>query len=98
MATPLTAIEATGIIDKNQRLHLDRKLPVKGPQRVRVIVLYPDDEISEKEWVYAASHNPEKEHRVQAAKDFFAKWGGILHDESIDPDSLKLQYLLKKYE
>jgi len=90
MATPLTAIEATGIIDKNQRLHLDRKLPVKGPQRVRVIVLYPDEEVEHDEI-------SEKEHRVQAVKEFFAKWGGILHDESIDPDSLKLQYLLEKY-
>ena len=41
MDAPFTAIETTGIIDEHQQLRLDESLPVSGPKRVRVIVLYP---------------------------------------------------------
>lgn len=39
MQEPMTAVEMTGTIDKDSQLHLDGILPIKGPQRVRVIVL-----------------------------------------------------------
>lgn len=55
----MTAIETTGIIDEDHRLKLDEALPVNGPVRVRVIVLYPlVDEISEAGWLRAAARNP----------------------------------------
>jgi hypothetical protein len=40
----LTAIEINGTIDEQRQLTLDEPLPVTGPRRVRVIVLYTDDE------------------------------------------------------
>ena len=50
----------TGSIDENRQLQLDGLLPVSGPMRVRVIVLYPldEDEWDEMEWLRAAAHNP----------------------------------------
>ncbi len=44
MADPMTALEATAFLDENRRLQLDEELPVSGPMRVRVIVMYPLDE------------------------------------------------------
>jgi len=59
METTMTAIEMTGRIDEHHQLLLDRPLPVSGPMRVRVIVLYPiDDEWNETEWIQAAARNP----------------------------------------
>ncbi len=46
MQAPLTAIEMTGIIDDHQQLRLDGHLPIIGPMRVKVIVLYPATEKS----------------------------------------------------
>ena len=59
MQETMTAIELTGIIDEHQRLKLDTPLPIAGPKRVRVIVLYSlDDEWEESEWLHAATNNP----------------------------------------
>lgn len=59
METPMTAIEMTGSIDEHHQLQLDRPLPLSGPLRVKVIVLYPlDDEWDEREWLQAAARNP----------------------------------------
>lgn len=57
--TPLTAIELTGSIDEQHRLQLDGVLPVSGPKRVRVIVLYPmEDAWDEADWFHGAATNP----------------------------------------
>jgi hypothetical protein len=59
MEAAMRAIEMTGSIDENRQLRLDQPLPLAGPTRVRVIVLYSsDDEWNEAEWLKAASHNP----------------------------------------
>jgi hypothetical protein len=59
METTMTAIEMTGRIDEHHQLQLDGPLPMSGPMRVRVIVLYSvDDEWDETEWLQAAAHNP----------------------------------------
>jgi hypothetical protein len=52
------AIETHGMIDKEHRLMLDEALPIKGPQRVRVIFLVPGEaEIGEHRWLEAAASN-----------------------------------------
>ena len=54
----LTAIETTGTINANHQIVLDEDLPSNAPSRVRVIVLFDEDaDISEKEWMKAASGN-----------------------------------------
>lgn len=59
METTMTAIEVTRRIDEHHQLQLDSPLPVSGPRRVRVIVLYSvEDEWDETEWLQAATHNP----------------------------------------
>ena len=59
MTAGMKAIEVNGTIDEQQVLHLDERLPVSGPARVRVIILLPDDsDIDEREWLRAASTNP----------------------------------------
>lgn len=59
MENPLTAIELTGTIDAQHQLRLDEALPVSGPRRVRVIVLYPlDSDWDETQWLRAAASNP----------------------------------------
>jgi hypothetical protein len=79
MTAPMTAIETTGTVDENQQLRLDRKLPIKGPQRVRVIVLYPTedaDEISEDEWLYAAARNPAFDFLKESSEDIYTPEDG----------------------
>lgn len=59
MEAAMTAIETTGTVDEDRRLRLDEALPVTGPMRVRVIVLYPRTEgVDEEEWLRAAALNP----------------------------------------
>ena len=59
MDSKLAAIEVTGTIDEHSQLRLDCDLPIPGPMRVRVLVLYPaDDEWNEAEWLHAASSDP----------------------------------------
>ncbi|MEE8591367.1 MAG: hypothetical protein V3V57_11770 [Spirochaetia bacterium] len=51
-------IETHGTIDKEHRLVLDEVLPLEGPQRVRVIILVPEEaEIDESRWLEAAASN-----------------------------------------
>jgi hypothetical protein len=59
MGATMTAIELTGTVDERRQLQLDDLLPIPGPKRVRVIVLYSlVDEWSEMEWLQAAARNP----------------------------------------
>lgn len=59
MEVTMTAIEATGTVDEHHQLQLDGLLPISGPMRVRVLVLYPlTDEWDEAEWLRAAARNP----------------------------------------
>lgn len=58
MGPTLTAVELLATVDENQQLQLDQPLPIQGPLRVRVIVLYPrTPEIDETEWLRVASRN-----------------------------------------
>lgn len=39
----MKAVEVTGTVDADGGLHLDASLPVRGPCRVRAVVLVPED-------------------------------------------------------
>ena len=59
MSTDSKAIETTGVITDKCRLLLDEPVPIRDQARVRVIILYPEDDvIDEKEWLKAAAKNP----------------------------------------
>ncbi len=77
METTMTAIEMTGRIDEHRQLRLDKPLPLSGPVRVRVIVLYPvDDEEEEAEWLQAASHNPAFDFLSEPEEDIYSLTDG----------------------
>ena len=59
MEPTFTAIEMAGTVNEYHELVLDDVLPILGPKRVRVIVLYaPVEELKEDEWLYAATLSP----------------------------------------
>jgi hypothetical protein len=73
MEATMTAIETTGMVDEHHRLRLDEELPVHGPMRVRVIVLYPMTEGSdEEEWLRAAAGNPAFEDLEAPEEDIYS--------------------------
>ncbi len=73
MEHALTAIEATGTIDEQRQLRLDHSLPLTGPRRVRVIVLYSTDEpADEAEWLRAAARNPAFESLAAPEEDIYS--------------------------
>lgn len=52
-----TAIETTATIGNNRQLLLDEDLPKTASEKVRIIVLFDEDDLSEKEWLRVASEN-----------------------------------------
>jgi hypothetical protein len=72
MHSQMTAVEMTGTIDEHNQPHLDDKLPITGPKRVRVIVLTTvEEEISEDEWLKAAARNPAFQFLHDAAEEIY---------------------------
>lgn len=53
----LTAIETTATIRAKRELVLDEDLPKSLSDKVRVIVLLSEDELSEKDWQRVAAQN-----------------------------------------
>ena len=82
MEARMTAIEMIGRVDEQQQLHLEGPLPVSGPMRVRVIILYPSDTLDETEWPHAATHNPAFEDLFEPDEDIYSMADGKpFHDQ-----------------
>lgn len=83
MEAVMTAIEVTGTVDEHRQLRLDDSLPISGPMRVRVIVLYPlTDEWDETEWLRAAARNPAFDFLNDAEEDVYTVADGVpFHDK-----------------
>ena len=87
MERPMTAIEMTGMVDKNHQLQLDGLLPFAGPKRVRVIVLSPAaeemEEWNEIEWLKASLNNPAFAFLNDPEEDIYSPTDGkAFHDEA----------------
>jgi hypothetical protein len=84
METTLKAIELEGTVDEYHQLQLDALLPIAGPKRVRVIVLYtPADEWDEREWLHAATLSPAFGFLKDPAENIYGPLDGEpLHDEA----------------
>ena len=84
MEPTLTAIEVTGMVNEHHELQLDDVLPILGPKRVRVIVLYsPVDEWDESEWLQAATINPAFDYLRDPEEDIYTLVDGKpYHDEA----------------
>ena len=77
MSAMMQAVEMTGTIDAGRQLHLDRDLPIGGPTRVRVILLYAlDDNWQEQDWLLAAASNPAFEYLRDAGEDVYSMEDG----------------------
>ncbi len=73
----MKAIEVTGTVDEQRRLHLDEPLPVDGPGRVRVIILIPEEAtVEEREWLRAAAGNPAFDFLKDAEEDIYTPADG----------------------
>jgi hypothetical protein len=84
MGVPVRAIETTGVIDEKRQLRLDTPLPVAGPRRVRVIVLFPEesyDEISESEWLHVAATSPVFDFLKESKEDLYTLADGRPFDD-----------------
>lgn len=69
----LTAIETTGTIGANRQIVLDEELPGNAPSRVRVIVLFDEEnkDFNETEWLKAASKNDAFDFLNDEAEDIY---------------------------
>lgn len=77
------AIETTATIDANRQLVLDEPLPVGGPTKVRVIILFPEEaEIEEKDWLHSAIANHTFDFLKEPEEDIYTLSDGKpFHDE-----------------
>lgn len=74
----LTAFEIGGTIDVENRLALDEPLPVAGPRRVRVIVLFGEDEDwDDATWLRAAASSPSFDFLADTAEDIYSLTDGV---------------------
>jgi len=82
MEPTLTAIELTGTVNERRELQLDGVLPILGPRRVRVIVLYsPVDEWDESEWLRAATLSPAFDFLRDPDEDIYTPIDGKPYDD-----------------
>jgi hypothetical protein len=73
----LKALELTGTIDEQRRLHLDQPLPIVGPSQVRVIILIPEEtDLDEREWLRAAAMNPAFDFLKEPEEDIYTMADG----------------------
>jgi hypothetical protein len=77
------ALETTGVIDEQQQLHLDTPLPIRGPSRVKVIILIAEEtDIKEEEWLQAAAANPAFDFLKDPEEDIYTVADGKpFHDQ-----------------
>lgn len=67
----LTAIKTTATIGANRQLTLDEDLPENVSAKVRVIVLFDENDLSEKEWLKTASNNEAFDFLNDEAEDIY---------------------------
>jgi len=77
MEITMKAIEVMGTVDNESQLHIDEPLPIAGPSRVRVIILFPfEKDMDEREWLRAAAANPAFEFLKDQAEDIYKPTDG----------------------
>lgn len=77
MEPAMKAIEVTGTIDEHRRIELDEELPISGPMRVRVILLYPETEdLNEADWLKAGANNPAFDYLREPQEDIYSLTDG----------------------
>jgi hypothetical protein len=57
MSKAMTAVEMTGMVDKDRQLRLDGPVPIVGPKQVRVLVLALEEDEEEILWFREAANS-----------------------------------------
>lgn len=84
MEATLTAVEMTGTVNERRQLQLDDLLPISGPKRVRVIVLYSAaGDRDEAESLQAAASNPAFSVLRETAEDIYSVSDGKPFDATV---------------
>ena len=83
MQAPVKAIEVSGTVDLDGRLHVDESVAPLGSGPVRVIVLMKGDRDAEDEWLQAAANNPACSFLRDPAEDIYTIDDGkpFVHEE-----------------
>lgn len=81
----MKAIETTATIDQSKRLCLDKELPVKPSDKVKVIVLLPEsqDDIEEALWLKAANSSPSFDFLNDPAEDIYSSDDGKAFQDEV---------------
>ena len=79
----LTAIETTGTINADHQIVLDEELPSNAPSRVRVIVLFDEEnDLNEKDWLHSAANSDAFDFLNDESEDIYTSADGKpLRDE-----------------
>jgi predicted DNA-binding antitoxin AbrB/MazE fold protein len=78
MENAMKAIEVLGTVDEKSQLHIDEPLPITGPSRVRVIVIFSgEEELEEQGWLRTASANPAFEFLNDPVEDIYKPTDGV---------------------
>ena len=73
MKSHMKAIEVTGTVDQEGKLHLDEALDAIGPGKVRVILLMMEKaDLDENEWLRSAANNPAFEFLSDSEEDNYS--------------------------
>jgi hypothetical protein len=84
MESTLIAIELSGTVNELHQLQLDGVIPISGPKKVRIIVLYSsDDGCEEEDWFQSATHNPAFEYLKDPEEDIYSIEDGKPFDGKI---------------
>lgn len=73
----MKAIETTATVKDNKQLILDTPMPHLGKGKVKLIILFPDeDDINETEWLSSASENPAFDFLKNSGEDIYTHADG----------------------
>jgi len=78
----MKAIEAVGTIDQDRRVVLDEPLPKGVAGRVRLIILFGEDEPSEQEWLRAIAQGDAFDFLNDAKEDVYSLSDGKPFDDA----------------
>ncbi len=68
----MKAIETTGTINKAGFLKLDKPFKTATPQKVKVIILFGDDDTEESIWLSAIATNPAFDFLKEKEEDIYS--------------------------
>ena len=77
------ALEVSAEIDEQRNIHISGPLPIAGPRRVRLIILFDDgSDVDEQEWLHAAARNPAFAFMAEEGEDLYSLADGWPLDDA----------------